>query len=179
MCILDSDQEQHHKPITSILDLTLHQIFIPFTHTYLGLMIFSLYRFRLLPIPGSKTMLNQYLGPNTKIPWTKYHGPKLRFPTCTRLSYCKPTCVHIRVLVYGDPTCIRILVKWNLRISLFPSFWEPILWSIMWVSCHQGQHLCHSAKPVSWCQQSPHLDLMATPSHSPPLSSRAKGYAPP
>ena len=70
-CFLGSDQAKHHKPVTNILDVTLHQIFITCTPT-LGLMIFSLCRFRLLSIPWSKTMLNQYLGPNS---WGQHFGP--------------------------------------------------------------------------------------------------------
>jgi hypothetical protein len=47
------------------LDLTLYQIFITCSHfcTPLGLMIFSLYRFRPCSIPWSKTITNQYHQP--------------------------------------------------------------------------------------------------------------------
>ena len=35
----------------------------------------------------------------------------------------------------------------NPHIYIFPSFWEPELRSVTRVSFHQGQHLCHGAKP--------------------------------
>ena len=51
--ILGSDQAQHHKLITCILDLTLHQIFDTCTH---GLMIFSsFYSFSPFSITWTKT----------------------------------------------------------------------------------------------------------------------------
>ena len=71
----------------------------------------------------------------------------------------------------------------NLRIYIFPSFWEPELRSVTRVSCHQGQHLCHTcAIAPNLCHNANNLPLWTwwqPQSHSPPLSSREKGYAPP
>ena len=123
-CILSLDQAKHHKPITCILDLTLHQIFNTCT---LGLMIFSsFYSFRPFSIPWTKTTWDQYLGPNTLDQYhgSKYHGPntmdqKLSFPTCTRFPSCESACVRYTHLLVCKPVCIRLFVKVNLSIPLF------------------------------------------------------------
>ena len=97
--------------------------------------------------------LRPILGVNTsdqipwiKIAWTKYLGPKLSFPRYTRLAFCESACVHIRDLYTYN---LHVYTAWpmvNLHIPFFlHSYCLPtILWSFIWESCHQGQHLCHT-----------------------------------
>jgi len=54
-------------------------------------------------------------------------------------------CTYTSLFFYS-PTCICTLIKVNLRI---PLSWPAALWSIIWVSCHQGQHLYHTSEWVA------------------------------
>ena len=102
-----------------------------------------------------------------KLPWTqylrstlrtkyhrvipKYHEPntsdqKLSSPRYTHFSFCESACVHITDLYTVN---LRVYAAWsmvNLRIPFFlhSCCLPAILWSFIWESCHQGQHLCHT-----------------------------------
>ena len=106
--LLDSDRTKHHKPITSILDLTLHQISItstppPWPNDLLLIQVQA----------SSNTMVQKHL---ELIPWTqylgsilriKYHGPipKYHGPNITNQNFifrhvCTFPSVNLCVYVY-------------------------------------------------------------------------------
>lgn len=99
------------------------------------------------PIPGV-IISNQIPWTNTKIPWTKYHGPK----PCTRFSFCEPACIRIHAFFSDNPRIYALLSSLTrVYLSFDLLHWichliklsSPV--SNLWVSCHQGQHLNHNA----------------------------------
>jgi len=146
--ILISDQTKHKNLITYIYDLTLHNIFNPWTH---GLMIFpSLYSFSSFSIPWTKTTCDQYLGPNTLDQYLRPNtldqntlDQNFGFSTCAHLSSCESACTHIHSICAVNPCIYVIFLQWThvynltyLKISFLfnflilicsPLFLHPIL----------------------------------------------------
>ena len=53
-------------------------------------------------------------------------------------------CMYMCLLFYSS-ACIRTFIKVNLRITLS---WPSALWSVIWVSCHQGQRMYYTSEWV-------------------------------
>ena len=96
----------------------------------------------------------------------------------TSALFIRRTCVHVRRFCLAHLHMSVTLWIGTCRYLIFYYFESLNLWSALWVSCHQGQHLCHRAKPVpNLCHNANNLPLWTwwqpkvTQSHSPPLTS--------
>ena len=111
---------------------------------------FLFYSPRPSPIPWSKTITFQYheLKNCESAQLTRRHGPKHRF------KFQDLTAMDQN----NDHQHIRAFVKYNPRVYAPSSRWTCVYvffyflsaWTEIFTKegCHQGQHLCHSSKPV-------------------------------
>ena len=102
------------------------------------------------------TLQTRYLRPIpwVKIPWSKYHGPKPKSSTCTRLSLHESLCICIHAFWSANPHVYAALSRGTYVYLIFFILWA---WTVI---CHLSK-LPSKTTPVSYCQQSPPLDLMA------------------
>ena len=123
-----------------------------------------------------------------RIPWTTYHGLQYHGPNTMDQN-------HLYASFLDESACICIRVFWSSNLCVYVTWLRGTCvylfflnseslncdLSFEWVAikdntCVIAPNLCHNANNLPlWTWWQPQV----TQSHSPPLSSSGKGYAPP